>query len=76
MMYTQLWRKWDPINIPVSSKQIDVIGFKKQNRLEDEDFDSDFDEKTQEVSQSTLQRKRRKRNQEPYAHLARIHALQ
>ena len=42
MMFTQLWRKWDPINIPVSTKQIDVIGFKKQNLLEDEDFDTAF----------------------------------
>ena len=42
MMFTQLWRKWDPINIPASTKQIDVIGFKKQNLLEDEDFDTAF----------------------------------
>ena len=42
MMYTQLWRKWDPINIPVSTKQIDVIGFKKHTLLEDEDFDTAF----------------------------------
>ena len=47
MMYTQLWREWDPkfyfpifLNIPVSTKQIDVIGFKTQNLSEDEDFDS------------------------------------
>ena len=43
MMYTQLWRELAPRNIPVSTKQIDVIGFKKQNLLEDEDFASDFD---------------------------------
>ena len=42
MMYTQLWRKWDPINIPISTKQIDVIGFQKHNLLEDEDFDTAF----------------------------------
>ena len=42
MMFTQLWRKWDPINIPESTKQIDVIGFKRQNLLEDEDFDTAF----------------------------------
>ena len=42
MMYTQLWRKWDPINIPVSTKQIDVIGFEKHTLLEDEDFDIAF----------------------------------
>ena len=42
MMYTQLWRKWDPINIPKSSKQIEVIGFKKHTLLEDEDFDIAF----------------------------------
>ena len=42
MMYTQLWRKWDPINKPVSTKQIEVIGFKKHTLLEDEDFDTAF----------------------------------
>ena len=42
MMYTQLWRKWDPINIPNSSKHIDVLGFKKHTLLEDEDFDIAF----------------------------------
>ena len=42
MIFTQLWRKWDPINIPVSTKQIDVIGFKKHTLLEDEDFDTAF----------------------------------
>lgn len=49
LMYTQLRRKWFPIfhiptfqNIPVATKQINVIGFKKQNLLEDEDFDSAF----------------------------------
>ena len=41
MMYTQLWRKWDPINIPVSTRQIEVIGFAKHN-LDDEDFDIAF----------------------------------
>ena len=42
MMFLQLWRKWDPINIPVSTKQIEVIGFKKHTLLEDEDFDTAF----------------------------------
>lgn len=32
MMYTQLWRKWDPINIPVSSEHIAVIGLQRQSR--------------------------------------------
>ena len=39
MMYTQLWRKWNPINIPVSTIQIKVIGFEKHDLLEDEDDD-------------------------------------
>ena len=38
-MYTQLWRKWNPINIPVSTIQIKVIGFEKHDLLEDEDDD-------------------------------------
>ena len=29
MMYTQLWRKWDPINIPVSTNLINVNGIRK-----------------------------------------------
>ena len=31
MMYTQLWRKWQPINIPVSTELISVIGFSKRS---------------------------------------------
>ena len=42
MMYTQLWRNWDPINIPVSTKQVDVIGFAEHSLLEDEDSKGSF----------------------------------
>ena len=37
MMFTQLWRRTDPFNIPVSTKQVDVIGFAKHTPLDDED---------------------------------------
>ena len=42
MMFTQLWRKWEPINIPVSTKQIDVIGFQKLTFLNGEGYDIAF----------------------------------
>ena len=42
MMNTQLWRKWHPIYIPMSSKQIDVIGFENHALFDDEEFDIAF----------------------------------
>ena len=42
MMDTQLWRKWNPINIPVSTKQVDVIGFAEHSLFEDEDPKGSF----------------------------------
>ena len=42
MMYAQLWRKWNPINIPVSTKQVDVIGFAEHTLLDDEDSKGSF----------------------------------
>jgi len=42
MMYTQLWRKWTPINIPKSIEEIDVIGFEKHTFQDEEDLDFAF----------------------------------
>ena len=27
MLYTQYWRKWDPVNVPQSTTEVNVIGF-------------------------------------------------
>ena len=42
LMNKQLWQKWHPIYIPMSSKQIDVIGFEKHTLLDNEEFDIAF----------------------------------
>ena len=30
MLYTQFWRKWDPMNVPKSTSEIEVIGFERE----------------------------------------------
>ena len=30
MLYTQFWRKWDPVDVPKSTKEIKIIGFERR----------------------------------------------
>ena len=32
MLYTQFWRKWNPVNVPQSTTEVNVIGFERLNQ--------------------------------------------
>ena len=42
MLFTQLWRKWTPINLPKSTTGINVIGFDENTDNDQEDYDLAF----------------------------------
>ena len=42
MLFTQLWRKWTPINLPKSTTDINVIGFDENTDNDQEDYDLAF----------------------------------
>ena len=42
MLFTQLWRKWTPINLPQSTEDINVIGFNDRTDYDTEDYDIAF----------------------------------
>ena len=42
MMFTHLWRNWDPVRLPVTTLEIDVIGSQKYTFLAYEDYDIAF----------------------------------
>ena len=42
MMFTQLWRNWDPIKLPITTLEIDVIGSEEYTFLDYKDYDISF----------------------------------
>ena len=36
MLYTQYWRKWDPVDVPQTTSEVEVIGFERHEKITNE----------------------------------------